>query len=291
MFNFSFNDKKPTSAGVNAAMLKLALDTSTANVMMADANLNIVYLNGAVKSFLQEAERDIQKELPRFSVANLMGQNIDIFHKNPAHQRGMLDKLADAYKTSIQVGGRSFNLVSNPIFDENKKRLGTVVEWQDGTAVGLTEALNRSQAIIEFQTEGTIISANSNFLNTVGYSLDEIKGKHHSMFVDAAYKSSSEYRKFWEELNRGEAQKGDFMRIGKGGKEIWINASYYPIIDLRGKVTRVVKTASDITAAKLESMNAARLKLALDTCTSNVMMADANFNILYLNGAVTSFLQ
>ena len=138
MFNFSNNSKKGNTEGVNAAMLKLALDTSTANVMMADANLNIVYLNGAVKSFLQEAERDIQKELPRFSVANLMGQNIDIFHKNPAHQRGMLDKLADAYKTSIQVGGRSFNLVANPIFDENKKRLGTVVEWQDGTAVGLT---------------------------------------------------------------------------------------------------------------------------------------------------------
>ena len=177
----------------------------------------------------------------------MIGQNIDIFHKNPAHQRGMLEKLASTFKTSIQVGGRSFNLVANPIFGANNERLGTVVEWQDGTAVGLTEALNRSQAIIEFQTDGTIVTANPNFLSVMGYSLDEIKGKHHSMFADSAYRASPEYRKFWEDLNRGEAQSGEFKRIAKGGKEVWINASYNPIMDLRGKVVRVIKTAVDVT--------------------------------------------
>ena len=232
---------------VNNIRLKLALDNCTANIMMADVDFNITYLNSAVSSFLQEAEKDIQKELPRFSVANLIGSNIDVFHKNPSHQRNMLEKLSSPYKTSIQVGGRSFNLVANPIFDQNKKRLGTVVEWQDGTAIGLTDALNRSQAIIEFLTDGTIQTANSNFLNAMGYTLDEIKGKHHSMFIDSAYRGSAEYRKFWEDLNRGEAQSGEFKRIGKGGKEIWINASYNPIMDLKGKVVRVVKTASDIT--------------------------------------------
>ena len=232
---------------MNAARLKLALDTCTSNVMMADANFNISYLNGAVTSFLQEAEKDIQKDLPSFKVEGLVGKNIDIFHKNPAHQRGMLDKLASTYKTSIQVGGRSFNLVANPIFGANNERLGTVVEWQDGTAVGLTEALNRSQAIIEFQTNGMIINANTNFLSVMGYTLDEIKGKHHSMFADPAYATSPEYRKFWEDLNRGEAQTGEFRRLGKNGKEVWINASYNPIMDLRGKVVRVVKTAADVT--------------------------------------------
>ena len=232
---------------MNGARLKLALDTCTANVMMADANYNISYLNEALTGFLKEAEKDMQKDLPRFSVASLIGSNIDVFHKNPAHQRNMLERLSDTYKTSIQVGGRSFNLVANPIFGANKERIGTVVEWQDGTALGLTEALNRSQAIIEFQTDGTIISANPNFLNAMGYTLDEIKGKQHSMFADAAYKASAEYRKFWDDLNRGEAQTGEFRRIGKGGKEIWINASYNPIMDLKGKVVRVIKTASDVT--------------------------------------------
>lgn len=230
-----------------SAQLKLALDTCTANMMMADQNFNITYLNQSVIDFLTEAEKDIQKDLPRFSTAALIGQNIDIFHKNPTHQRSMLDKLASTYKTSIQVGGRSFNLVANPIFGANKERLGTVVEWQDGTSVGLTDALNRSQAIIEFQPDGTILSANSNFLSVMGYTLDEIKGKHHSMFADPSYAGSMEYRKFWEDLNRGEAQSGEFKRTAKGGREVWINASYNPIVDLKGKIVRVIKTAVDIT--------------------------------------------
>jgi len=232
---------------MNGARLKLALDTCTANVMMADANFNISYINAALAEFLKEAEKDIQKDLPRFNVSALVGSNIDIFHKNPAHQRGMLEKLSGQYKTSIQIGGRSFNLVANPIFDGKNQRLGTVVEWQDGAAAGLTEALNRSQAIIEFQTDGTIVAANNNFLSVMGYSFDEIRGKHHSIFADAAYRASDEYRKFWEALNRGEAQTGEFKRFAKGDREVWIQASYNPILDLRGKVVRVIKTATDIT--------------------------------------------
>lgn len=231
----------------NNTRLKQALDRVTSNVMMADENHNIIYLNDSVMSMLREAEKDIQKDLPRFSVANLMGANIDIFHKNPSHQRGMLDKMHDVTKTSIVVGGRSFNLVAVPLIDQNKKRIGTVVEWLDGAAAGMVNAINKAQAVIEFQPDGTIIRANENFLSTMGYSLDEIVGKHHGMFTDAEYRASGEYRKFWEALNRGEAQSGEFMRIGKGGKEIWINASYNPIMDLKGKVVRVVKTAVDIT--------------------------------------------
>lgn len=232
---------------INAARLKLALDTCTSNMMMADANFNICYLNEAVKAFLQEAEKDIQQDLPRFSVANLIGANIDIFHKNPVHQRNMLERLSDTYKTSIQVGGRSFNLVANPIFGANRERLGTVVEWQDGAAMGMSNAINKSQAVIEFLPSGIIVSANQNFLSAMGYTLDEIKGKHHGIFVEPAYKNSIEYRQFWEALNRGEAQTSEFKRIAKGGREIWIQASYNPIMDLKNKVVRVVKTATDVT--------------------------------------------
>ncbi len=244
---YAMDVTKAKKDSINSSRLKLALDKSSSNIMMADDKFNIIYMNGAVTSFLQEAEKDIQKDLPRFSVNNLVGQNIDIFHKNPAHQRGTLDKLSDTYKTSIQVGGRSFNLIANPIYDENKERIGTAVEWLDGAAAGMVDAINKSQAVIEFTTDGTIMNANANFLQALGYSLGEIKGRHHSMFVDENYKNSGEYKQFWEALNRGEAQSGEFKRFAKNGKEVWIQASYSPIIDLRGKVVRVVKTASDIT--------------------------------------------
>jgi methyl-accepting chemotaxis protein len=235
-------------AGVmDNARLKLALDNVTSNVMMADENFNIVYLNQSVAEMFKEAEKDMQKDLPKFNAATLLGTNIDIFHKNPAMQRGMLDKLSSAYKTSIQVGGRAFNLVANPVIGKNGQKLGTVVEWLDGAAIGQMEAINRSQAVIEFRMDGTIVSANENFLQVMGYSAEEIKGRHHSMFVESSYRDSADYRNFWESLNRGEAQVAEYKRFGKGGKEIWIQASYNPILDLKGKPIRVVKCAVDIT--------------------------------------------
>ncbi len=113
-------------------------------------------------------------------------------------------------------------------------------------------ALNKSQAIIEFKMDGTIITANENFLNAVGYRLDEIQGKHHSMFVDPAYGRSADYRQFWEALNRGEFQMAQFMRIAKSGNEIWIEASYNPVLGSNGKPVKVIKFATDITKQKAE---------------------------------------
>ncbi|TKB91661.1 MAG: PAS domain S-box protein, partial [Nitrospira sp.] len=115
---------------------------------------------------------------------------------------------------------------------------------------GLVDAINRTQAIIEFNLDGTVITANDNFLGTLGYQLGEIKGQHHRMFCDPGYTSSSEYAAFWQKLNRGEFDAGVYRRIGKGGKEVWIQASYNPILDANGKVYKVVKFATDITADK-----------------------------------------
>ena len=114
------------------------------------------------------------------------------------------------------------------------------------------EALSRAMAIIEFKLDGTIVTANENFLATVGYSLDEIKGRHHSLFVDPAYGASAEYRDFWAALNRGEHRVAEFKRRGKGGREIWLEASYNPILGGNGKPVSVVKFATDITARKGE---------------------------------------
>ncbi|MFN0050934.1 MAG: PAS domain-containing methyl-accepting chemotaxis protein [Planctomycetales bacterium] len=118
---------------------------------------------------------------------------------------------------------------------------------QSADLVGITDALNRSQAMIEFQMDGTIVTANENFLRVMGYSLDEIQGRHHSMFVDDATRSSSEYRDFWAKLNRGEFHAGQFKRLGRGGREVWLQATYNPVLDKSGRPVKVVKLAADVT--------------------------------------------
>jgi methyl-accepting chemotaxis protein len=117
--------------------------------------------------------------------------------------------------------------------------------------MGQIAAISKSQAVIEFKMDGTVLSANDNFLKALGYTLDEIKGRHHSMFVDEAFRQSYEYKEFWAALNRGEYQAAEYKRLGKGGKEVWIQASYNPIMDLNGKPFKVVKYATDITPQKL----------------------------------------
>lgn len=116
------------------------------------------------------------------------------------------------------------------------------------------DAFSRSMAIIEFSVDGTIQWANENFLQTVGYSLDEIKGRHHSLFVDAEYRNSSQYRDFWYELGQGVFKVGRFKRLGKGGRELHLQAAYSPVLDDNGVTLKVVKLASDVTEDALREL-------------------------------------
>ena len=118
-------------------------------------------------------------------------------------------------------------------------------------AANTLDALMKSQAVIEFKPDGTIVTANQNFLEAMGYDLGEIVGQHHSMFVDSDYAKSSEYAAFWNSLAQGVFQQSEFKRFGKGGKEIWIQASYNPVLNRKGTVAKVVKFATDITDQKL----------------------------------------
>jgi methyl-accepting chemotaxis protein len=144
----------------------------------------------------------------------------------------------------------------NPILDLNNKPFKVVKFATDVTEqklvnadfAGQIAAIAKSQAVIEFKMDGTIVTANDLFLKTLGYTLDEVKGRHHSIFVDEAFRASQEYREFWAALNRGEYQAAEYKRIGKGGKEVWIQASYNPILDLNNKPFKVVKFATDVTA-------------------------------------------
>jgi len=184
----------------------------------------------------------------------------------------------------------------NPIMDENGKvykviKLASDINEQklaslaaEAKSAEYTNQINgfsASQAMIEFETDGTIVSANDNFCNALGYRLEEIQNKHHSMFVDKSYAASSEYRQMWDDLRAGRFQAGEFCRITKNGDDLWILASYNPIMDENGKVYKVIKLASDITEKKLASLDMERerteaelrdreQKAALEELLSNV---------------------
>ncbi|MEW6150532.1 MAG: PAS domain-containing methyl-accepting chemotaxis protein, partial [Pseudomonadota bacterium] len=274
------------------ALTLMATKVVSANVMVADNDLNIVYMNNAVTDLLREAETDLKKELPHFNVNTLVGTNIDVFHKNPQHQRRMLASLSTVHRAMIQIGERKFDLVATPVKNDDGSRAGIVVEWSDASIRlrnldfgAQVAAASRSQAVIEFNMDGTIITANANFLGALGYSLDEIKGKHHSMFVEPKERDGAAYREFWAALNRGEYQAAEYKRIGKGGREVWIQASYNPVFDEKGKPFKVVKFATDVSAQKLKNADLAGQIAAIDKAQAviefnmdgTIITANANF--------------
>jgi methyl-accepting chemotaxis protein len=207
-----------------------------------------------------------------YTLAEIKGQHHSMF-ADPAYSaspeyRLFWDKLgrgefdAGEYKR-IGKGGKEIWIQAsyNPIMDTDGKPFKVVKYATDITQsklqaadfAGQLGAIGKAQAVIEFSLDGKILHANDNFLNTLGYTLAEIKGQHHSMFAEPAYRSSTEYRLFWEKLGRGEFDAGEYKRIGKGGREIWIQASYNPIMDMNGKPFKVVKYATDITQSKLQA--------------------------------------
>ena len=160
----------------------------------------------------------------------------------------------------------------NPILDEKQNVSGVLKLASDVTAArrqqldndGKLAAASRAQAVIEFSLDGTILTANENFLDCLGYKLEEITGQHHRLFCEPAYAASVEYQEFWAKLGRGELEAGEFKRIAKDGREIWISASYNPVLDDDGRPVKVVKFATDITEAKLRSAEAQARVTAID---------------------------
>lgn len=151
-------------------------------------------------------------------------------------------------------------------------------------------ALDRVQAVIEFDLTGRILTANANFLAVVGYALSEIQGRHHEIFVEPEHRASPEYRAFWERLRAGEFQAAQYRRLTKDGREIWIQASYNPVLDAKGRPFKVIKFATDITAQKSADADRAGQIAAIDTSQGVIsfdldgMILDANPNFLAVVG-------
>jgi methyl-accepting chemotaxis protein len=172
----------------------------------------------------------------------------------------------------------------NPIFDEKGKPFKVVKFATDVTAqklstadlAGQIAAIGKSQAVIEFNMDGSILTANENFLNALGYSLGEIKGKHHSMFVDSSDRDGAAYREFWANLNAGQYQAAEYKRIGKGGKEVWIQASYNPILDMNGKPFKVVKYATDTTAQVIARKKSESVRGMMETVAAGAEELNAS---------------
>lgn len=181
----------------------------------------------------------------------------------------------------------------NPVMDTSGKPIKIVKFASDVTAArnrnaeweSKIEAIERSQALIEFSPDGHVLNANSKFLSALGYSLEEVVGQHHRMFCDAEYSSSLEYREFWERLGRGEYDSNEYKRLGKGGREVWIQASYNPILDAQGNTYKIVKFATDVTQTKLLTIEHEGKVNAIDRAqgviefdlSGNIICANSNF--------------
>ncbi|SNR52792.1 PAS domain S-box-containing protein, partial [Tistlia consotensis] len=154
--------------------------------------------------------------------------------------------LQASYNPILGRDGKPFKVVKFASDVTEQKR-------RNADLAGQLSAIGKSQAVIEFGLDGKVITANENFLKTLGYGLAEIKGRHHSIFVDPAERDGAGYKEFWARLGRGEYQAGEFKRMAKDGHEVWLQASYNPILDAGGRPYKVVKFASDITAEKLRN--------------------------------------
>jgi len=253
-------------ADAQAAQLTQMVEGMPIGVMMCSTeNLEVNYLN----KFSTETLKTLQEHLP-VKVDDMIGQCIDIFHKDPAHQRKILsDPKNLPHKALINVGPETLDLLVTAIHDPSGSYMGPMLTWSVVTQKVKSDAENErlvatlagigaSQAMIEFEMDGTIITANENFLGALGYQLSEIEGKNHSLFAEAKYKESPAYRQFWDDLRAGKFQAGEFMRIRKDGQEVWIQAAYNPVLGPDGKPYKVVKNAVDITQKKVETIAMAK---------------------------------
>ncbi|MDR6304402.1 PAS domain S-box-containing protein [Nitrobacter vulgaris] len=161
----------------------------------------------------------------------------------------------------------------------------TVQKLRNADSTEQLAAIGKSQAVIEFNMDGTIITANDNFLGALGYSLSEIEGKHHSIFVEPSGRDSADYREFWASLNRGQYQSAEYKRIGKGGREVYIQASYNPILDLNGKPFKVVKYATDVTKQVLVRLGNERVRAMMESVAAGA--EELNASVREISEAMT----
>ena len=237
-----------------------------------------------------------------YALADISGKNHRMFvsdaEARSAGYRKFWERLGQGTFTTAEYkrlgqGGREVWLQAtyNPIIGFDGKpfkivKFATVIteaKHRSADFHGQINAISRSQAVAEFDLDGVILTANENFLEAFGYSLDEVRGRHHRMFVDADYGASESYRQFWSDLQRGEFKSAEFLRLGKGGREVWIQATYNAIMDMNGQPFKVVKFASIVTEDVKRRAKFNLLSLVADGTDNSVIITSPNGLIEYVN--------
>ncbi|MEZ5835648.1 MAG: methyl-accepting chemotaxis protein [Geminicoccaceae bacterium] len=263
----SSNRRPPVDTRPDEGLIRLrsALDRCQTNIMVADTDFNITYMNETLAEMLQKAESDLRQELPHFDARNLIGKNIDIFHKNPTHQRNILERLNDVHRAQIVVGGRTFGLIASPIFDGERRRLGTVVEWSDRTReiareaeekrlqvemVRVTSALDNCQTnVMVADPNCDIVYLNATLQDMLQRAESDIRRelphfdarKLAGRSIDVFHKNPSHQRRLLENLSTTYK-----TQIAVGGRTFGLAAS--PIHDKDGNRLGTVVEWSDRTA-------------------------------------------
>jgi len=267
------------------------------NIMLADREFNIRYLNPASVRTL----KSIAHALP-VPVEEILGKSVDIFHKDPPRVRKIL--AADTnlpHRARINLQNEKLDLLVSAIYGEEHHFAGMMVTWERATEkarleeveadrMARLESFAKSRPNIEYLADGTIVCANELFLKLTGYSLQEIRDRNYAMFLAPAERESAQHKELWEGLVRGQPYSGDLKLLGKGGKEIWVAATFYPIADRQGKVYRLHQFLSDVTESKLRNADyasqaaAVRRSQAVIEYAMDGTILEANENFLKLFG-------
>lgn len=277
-------------------LLTAALEQSPTATIVFDAEDNVQSFNKASEQLFQSltADLDVRPDTLRHGSWSLFRETIPAMRDRSNH--------ADTQTVSTVIGTRHFDVTLTNLHSQNGQHSGRMITLVEVTkqieskerAADLAsqiEAIGRTQAVIQFDLTGNILTANDNFLSALGYRLDEIQGQHHGIFVEDSYRTSVEYRQFWERLRSGEAFAGEFKRITKMGQTIWISASYNPIHDASGKLCKVVKFATDVTDLVESRREASRIKSAVEQMPINVMIAGRDLKLNYINAATKNKLR
>ena len=289
----------PKQSKSNSELVVAALNKSLAVIEFEPSGI-IITANNNFLDVMGYALEEIQGQHHSIFVATKEAQSNEYKSFWQSLKGGKF--IADEFKRISKSGKEVWiQATYNPVQDEHGNIIKVVKFASDITAqkmlaveaAGQIAAISKSQAVIEFDLDGSVLSANTNFLQTFGYQLEEIVGRHHRMFIEPEVAKSEQYQHFWQKLGRGEFDSGEYLRIGKGGSEVWIQASYNPIFDLNGKPYKVVKYATDITAQKeleKESKRDADLSSALKICQTTIMIANKDLQVVFLNEQVKQMM-
>ena len=251
---------RPRGAGIDENIAR-ELDALDTPVVIADEHLVVLHANAASLALFAELREELPAAIRSRLGDRLIGTCVDVFHGDPLGVRRLVaDDARLPHAADVEIGDRKIGLRVSARRDRRGRRCGYRLEWRDvtqeRTLAGQDQAIRRCMATIEFGLDGIISGANEPFLETVGYSLGEIVGRHHRMFCRPEYAESGAYAQFWRRLGQGESFSGEYERVAKGGRSIWLNAFFFPIFDGQGRPFKVMKIASDISQAKREQVRA-----------------------------------